>query len=150
VLGAVDCLTFGTADPVQVTGFSSGAAPPCAVAGTGCTVPAPEAREPAALAAPVLPSENAFLPARPNPFGGSTELAFAVKSEAHVRLDVYDVRGRLVRSLADGVMSSGQYARTWDGRAATGERAAAGVYFARVEIGDFRMTRSIVLVGTGN
>jgi len=46
----------------------------------------------------------------------------------------------------DGVLSAGEYRRTWDGRAASGERAAAGVYFARLEIGGFREVQRIVLL----
>ncbi|MBZ0268315.1 T9SS type A sorting domain-containing protein, partial [bacterium] len=54
-----------------------------------------------------------------------------VASRATVR--IYDAAGRLVRSLADGAVDAGRHTMQWDGRAGSGERASAGVYFVRLE-----------------
>jgi hypothetical protein len=153
VLGAVDCVTYGTSTP-QVAGFSSSGQPPCVVSGNACAsaIVAASVREPVATepAAPemtrALPEANAFLGARPNPFAGRTDLHFAVASASPVSLAIYDVSGRLVRRLVDQGMAAGEHMRSWDGRGADGSRAAGGVYFVRLEIGDFRQTERIVLM----
>ncbi|MGQ0723094.1 MAG: InlB B-repeat-containing protein [Candidatus Eiseniibacteriota bacterium] len=160
VLGAVDCVTFGVSTP-QVTGFSSSGGPPCVVTGNACgTSIIPEtagetarsesaAAPPAVPAQPMLPTENAFLGARPNPFAGRTDLHFAVASASRVALTIYDVTGRLVRRLADEDMAAGEHLQSWDGRGEDGARAAGGVYFVRLEIGSFRQTGRIVLRSLG-
>jgi flagellar hook assembly protein FlgD len=66
-----------------------------------------------------------------------------------VRLSIYDVTGRLVRRLVDRAMAAGEHRLVWDGRADSGADVVAGVYFARLEIGDFRETARIVLLRSG-
>jgi hypothetical protein len=68
----------------------------------------------------------------PNPFNPSTEIALAVDQTENIQLDVYDVAGRLVRKLHDGVLTQGPHRITWDGRNDSGALAASGVYFAQV------------------
>ncbi|MBD3334522.1 MAG: M6 family metalloprotease domain-containing protein, partial [Candidatus Eisenbacteria bacterium] len=73
----------------------------------------------------------------PNPFQGSTTLAFTVSQPgARYRLDLFDLSGRLVRSLARGVAPAAGVRQTvvWDGRTAAGQPSPAGLYFARLEI----------------
>ena len=72
-------------------------------------------------------------PARPNPARGATRVAFELPAAGHVRLELYDVRGRHVRTLVDGVRSAGTHAAAWDGRDGSGGPAAAGIYFLRLE-----------------
>lgn len=96
------------------------------------------------------PAAAAFHPVRPNPFNPAATLAFDVPGEAGgarpVRLDLYDVSGRLVRRLVDGPVGVGRQAVVWDGRAADGRAAASGVYVARVAIGDFVATQKLTLL----
>jgi flagellar hook assembly protein FlgD len=63
-----------------------------------------------------------------------------------VTLRVYDVSGRLVRTLVDGRQPEGVATATWDGRNDGGGRVASGVYFYRLEAGDTRATRRMVLL----
>ncbi len=82
----------------------------------------------------------------PNPFNPSTTVGFTLEREAHVRLDVYDVRGRLVATLVDRALSAGEHAVTWSGRDDVGRRVSAGRYLLRLEAaGDVR-TAKVVLV----
>jgi hypothetical protein len=96
-----------------------------------------------------LPAFTALHPNRPNPFHGSTEFVFQLATEAGavdcVRLDVYDVAGRLVRRVVDTALPAGVYRAAWDGRNAQGQNASAGVYFARFTAGAATETRRIVL-----
>ena len=68
----------------------------------------------------------------PNPFRPSTAIAFTLGRPGPVKLDVVDVRGRLVRRLAEGTRPAGRHRIVWDGRDESGRRAAAGVYFCRL------------------
>jgi flagellar hook assembly protein FlgD len=61
-----------------------------------------------------------------------------------VRLDVYDSRGRLVRTLVDASLPAGTHAARWDGTNSRGAKVAAGVYFCELRRGG--ETRSAKLV----
>jgi hypothetical protein len=84
--------------------------------------------------------------ATPNPFNPSTAIPFSLPVRAEVRLVVYDVSGRFVRALVDGVREAGEYQARWDGRDARGASAATGVYYYALEVGDWRDTRAMVLL----
>lgn len=74
---------------------------------------------------------------RPNPFNPVTTIAFTVPSGAdRVSLAVYNVNGRLVRTLVDGAMASGPHSVVWDGRDSEGRSMSSGVYFAKLAAGD--------------
>ncbi len=88
----------------------------------------------------------ALHPAHPNPTSGSTTIGFSLPREANVRLRVYDVAGRLVRTLVDGRVGSGEGIKIWDGRHEGGGQAAGGVYFYRLETGGQTLTRKMILV----
>lgn len=84
----------------------------------------------------------------PNPFNPSTTIQFAVAEgkAGQVTLKVYDVRGRLVRSLVDGARESGTYTVFWDGTNENGQKVSSGVYFYRMVSGDFTQTRKMVML----
>jgi flagellar hook assembly protein FlgD len=62
-------------------------------------------------------------------------------------IKLYDVRGRLVRSLVDESVPPGRYQATWDGRDAAGVRVGAGVYFYELVAGADRLRRKALLIG---
>ncbi len=82
-----------------------------------------------------VPVESLRLLATPNPFMGGSTIAFSLGQAEDVTLGVYDLSGRLVRSLQRGRLAAGAYRFEWNGRDASGRRVAAGVYFARLEAG---------------
>ena len=106
-----------------------------------------EARE-VDLTTPVsdTPGTFEFVGAVPNPFNPQTTVHFNLPETRGVRLDVYDVQGRLVKSLLNEVRSAGQNQVTWDGRDQTGRGAASGTYFARLEAGPITSVKAMVLV----
>jgi hypothetical protein len=97
-----------------------------------------------------LVTAAAFHPARPNPFNPATTLAFDVPGEAGgarpVELAIYDVSGRLVRRLIDAPVESGRQTVAWDGRDSNGSVLASGIYFARIQIGDFGATQKLTML----
>lgn len=88
----------------------------------------------------------ALHPAVPNPFNPTTRLDFELPARAPARLAIYDVRGRLVRVLADAVLDAGRHRVVWDGSDSRGRTLAAGVYLARLtSAGREAVLRLIVL-----
>ena len=71
----------------------------------------------------------------PNPFNPRTTIPFTLEREGWVRLRVYDLLGRPVRTLWDGLLPAGAQRLEWDGRNAAGQAVASGVYFYRLEAG---------------
>lgn len=88
----------------------------------------------------------ALLPARPNPFAGTTTIEFELAETAFARLAIYDVSGQRVRLLVDETLAAGRQRVFWDGRNSSGAPVASGVYFARVEAGSFRASTRIVVL----
>jgi len=82
-----------------------------------------------ALAAP---GPLALAGAAPNPFTQSAALAFTLPRAGRAVLALYDVHGRLVRTVFDGAAPAGRTAAAWDGRDADGHSAPAGAYFTRL------------------
>jgi aminopeptidase N len=74
------------------------------------------------------PSLAQLLPAVPNPFNPRVALRFFLAEPAYVKLRVFDMRGRLVNTLVDGLQPSDLTQVNWDGSDATGARVASGVY----------------------
>jgi hypothetical protein len=99
----------------------------------GEAIPAPE-RERARIVAAVPASES-----------GATEVRFAIPAAGRVALDVFDVSGRRVRTLDDGLREAGTHAVTWDGRDERGRASAAGVYFLRLATDAGTSTRKVVV-----
>jgi len=79
------------------------------------------------------PLAFALLPAAPNPFRGTTQLAFDLPEASHVRLTVHDVAGREVAEMVNGTFEPGRQQCVWEGRDRSGRPLEAGVYFARIE-----------------
>lgn len=77
---------------------------------------------------------------------GSTRIAFALARAGLAELRVYDVSGRLVRTLLAGDLQAGEHACEWDRRDKGGRRVVAGVYLVRLRAGDAALTARIVLV----
>jgi hypothetical protein len=75
-------------------------------------------------------------PPVPNPTTFITTLRFSLPSEQRVRLEAFDLAGRRVRSLEQGVLSAGEYAVPWDLRDDTGRVLPAGMYVVRLTVGD--------------
>ncbi|MBK8167572.1 MAG: T9SS type A sorting domain-containing protein [bacterium] len=71
----------------------------------------------------------------PNPFNPRTTIQFAIPTDGAVRLTVFDVAGRLVRTLVDENRPQGSHEAVWDGRDATGREMGSGSYLARLEFG---------------
>jgi hypothetical protein len=93
-----------------------------------------------------LPLATRLLPNVPNPFNPATVIRFELATAQRVRLTVYDVAGREVAALLDGVRGPGLHVVPWSGTDSRGVRLASGVYFYRLSAASFSQTRKMVLL----
>ncbi len=101
-----------------------------------CPVPNPD----------VHPVVSDLRPPQPNPFNPQTTLHYDLATADDIHLAIYDVRGQLVRTLANGFRRRGQYSVTWDGTSDDGSRMASGLYFAVFNTRSQRFTQKLVLL----
>jgi hypothetical protein len=93
-----------------------------------------------------VPTSFALHQNQPNPFRGTTAIRFDVPVPCNGRLEVFDMQGRRVRTLADGPFSAGFQSVPWDQRDASGSLMKPGVYLYRLQAGTFRAQRKLVLL----
>ena len=92
------------------------------------------------------PARALDLSVAPNPFNPRTSIRFTVPGVADAQLDVFDARGRHVRTLLESRIEAGEHRVVWDGRTDGGGLAASGVYHARLRAGSTTETVRMVLV----
>ena len=86
-------------------------------------------------------------PSHPNPFNPTTSIEYAVGERGFVTLRIYDVSGRVVRTLVSDTRDPGKvHVAVWDGRDERGRSVSSGVYFYRLEARNLVQTRKMVLL----
>jgi Domain of unknown function (DUF1929)/FlgD Ig-like domain len=93
-----------------------------------------------------LPAQFALSQNEPNPFGDGTLIRFALPVKSSVTLDVFDVHGRRVKTLAKGEWPAGYHALEWNGRDAQGRRVSPGIYLYRMYAGPFHASRKLAVL----
>ena len=99
----------------------------------------------------IQPQDTLLAQNFPNPFNPETWIPYQLSKATEVKIDIYNVSGRLVRSLDLGWQPTGSYmtpssAAYWDGKNAVGERVASGIYFYTLQTSDFAATRRMVIL----
>jgi uncharacterized membrane protein len=92
------------------------------------------------------PKSFALFQNHPNPFNPETKISYYLPTASHVRLIVYNILGQKVRTLFDGHQDSGNHTVLWDGRREDGTALSSGIYFYRMQAGDFRETKKMSLM----
>ena len=82
----------------------------------------------------------------PNPFNPSTQIEYSVPESGYVTVAIYDVAGRLVQTLVDGVVESGYHSIVWDGRDSAGHTVSAGLYIYSLKGDHVAITRKMVMM----
>jgi len=83
---------------------------------------------------------------RPNPFNPATTIEYTLATGSLVKLDIYNLRGRLVRELVNARQEPGRYCVLWDGRDGAGRTLASGAYVYRLEAGSSLSIKRMLLV----
>ena len=95
---------------------------------------------------PVLPVQITLHQNYPNPFNPTTTLRYDLPERAYVVLTIYDILGREVRNLIDGIEQPGFKSVVWDGKNEYGQPVSAGVYLYRIKAGKYSQTKKMGLL----
>ncbi|MHB1686873.1 MAG: FlgD immunoglobulin-like domain containing protein [Ignavibacteriaceae bacterium] len=82
----------------------------------------------------------------PNPFNPTTTIQYALPEARSVKIIVYDINGKEVTVLANNFQNAGTYSVTWNGKSDNGQQVASGIYFYRVQAGNYVQTNKMVLL----
>ncbi len=82
----------------------------------------------------------------PNPFNPETAISFDLKDRQRVRVEIFNVKGQLVRILVDEVMESGQHELIWNGRDSGGKAVASGIYHCRMLAGEYKASKRMMML----
>jgi hypothetical protein len=82
----------------------------------------------------------------PNPFNATTTIPYLLSEAGHVKINIYDVTGRKIRTLVDEEQRPGTFRAQWDGLNESAQPASSGVYLCEMAAGTFKMTRQLVLL----
>ena len=81
----------------------------------------------------------------PNPFSGSTNISFSIPQSQKIILQIFDVQGRLIRTVADEVINEGVHTLTWDARDNGGNEVSDGIYFLKMATENKVNTTSLLI-----
>jgi hypothetical protein len=95
---------------------------------------------------PVLPKEFALKQNAPNPFNPTTYISFDLPKACDVQVEIYNVLGQSVRTLVNGYQEAGSQSVMWDGSDNSGNSVASGVYFYRINAGDYSATKKMMML----
>jgi len=82
----------------------------------------------------------------PSPFNPATTVRYQVPEQADVRIVIYDILGRRLRTLVNTPHRVGRYTALWDGRNSSGASVASGIYIYRMQANEFVQTRKMLLL----
>ena len=94
----------------------------------------------------ILPGEFSLSQNRPNPFNPSTVIDFALPTRSNVSINIYNVLGQKVSTLVNREYNAGYHKETWDGTIENGTPAASGIYFYKIDAGEFTDTKKMILL----
>ena len=93
-----------------------------------------------------MPLQFILSPAYPNPFNPATTISFTLPSPQQARLEIFDILGRRVKTLANQKFDAGEHSVIWDGTDQNGAASSSGVYFYRISTGDRQITQKMILL----
>lgn len=93
-----------------------------------------------------IPGAMDILRCAPNPFNARARISFSVANRGQVSLQIYDVKGALVRAMVNRMIPAGEYFVEWEGENNYGEGMASGVYFCRLTTSNGSIIRKLVLL----
>lgn len=102
--------------------------------------------EPVSVSNVSTPTEYQLSQNYPNPFNPTTTISYELPEQSAVSLTVYDIRGQEITTLQNGAKPPGNYEVQWNGLNESGSPVSTGVYFARLQAGDYNKTIKMVLL----
>ena len=93
-----------------------------------------------------IPDEISLHQNYPNPFNPITEIKYDIPKKQHVQLYIFDILGRKVTTLINGIQQPGYLSVKWDGTDEHGINVSAGMYFYSIQAENFRQVKKMVLL----
>ena len=82
----------------------------------------------------------------PNPFNPVTNIAYSLKETGKVKIEVYNLKGQLVKTLINDIKETGDYTAIWNGTDTSNKPVSSGVYFYKMESGNYTATKKMILM----
>ncbi len=82
----------------------------------------------------------------PNPFNPFTNINYSIKETGNVTLEIYNLRGQLVKTLVNEIKETGNYTVIWNGTDNSNKAVSSGVYFYKMKVGNFVSTKKMILI----
>jgi hypothetical protein len=106
---------------------------------------------------PEVGNDNILIPVRteltgnfPNPFNPTTSIKYALQEDSRINLEIFNIKGQKVKTLADGNQSAGYHTIVWDGKDNNGRTSASGLYFYKMvsegNSGRYTSTKKMLLL----
>ncbi|MEJ2543955.1 MAG: T9SS type A sorting domain-containing protein, partial [Calditrichaceae bacterium] len=92
-----------------------------------------------------LPSDFQLAQNYPNPFSSSTAISYNVNKQSEIKVTIYDILGREIKTFRTGFQTPGVHQVLWDGRNKLGQRVANGIYFYRLQSDGKSLVRKMIL-----
>ncbi len=100
-----------------------------------------------------IPNSSMILPRKyqinqnyPNPFNPYTKIEYEIPQYGIVKINIYDISGKLIRKLINEQKNTGKYLVTWDGRNDSGKTVSSGTYFYQIISGNFVQAKKMILL----
>lgn len=93
-----------------------------------------------------IPAQYQLMQNYPNPFNPETTISFSLPRASMTNLRIYDIQGRILRTLVDAFQSAGEHKIKWDGMTENGQRLSSGIYFYKLKAGSFSQVKKLILV----
>jgi hypothetical protein len=94
----------------------------------------------------LIPDDFLLKETYPNPFNSSTMIEYGLPVESHVKIEIYDILGRLCKTLMDSQLPAGYHQVAWNGEDESNQAVASGVYLVKMTAGDRQLTNRAALV----
>ena len=93
-----------------------------------------------------IPAEFELKANYPNPFNPTTTIEYTLGSSSVVQLDIYNISGQKVRTLANATQAAGTYSAVWDGTDNNGNAVSSGAYIYSINAEGFQQSRKMMLI----
>lgn len=140
----LDSITFG-----QQTSIPSYGRYPSGSASWTMMLPTPGSLNnapPNSVTQQIVVPESFSLSAFPNPFNPTTTINYSIPEVREVSMKIFDLLGREVWSVSEGIKNAGVYSLQWDGNNSFGKTVSTGIYLLYLYAGDYRATMKLMLV----
>ena len=84
----------------------------------------------------VIPTTSTLFQNYPNPFNPETAISFSIKQNSKIELEIFNIKGQLVKSLINGQQNAGNHSVIWNGKDDNGNKVTSGIYLYKLQVND--------------